>query len=233
MLTVAVFGANGFVGSKIYSSLVKSGKYEVTPVTRDTYPESIGKFYNIVINSAMPGARFWANNNPDKDFVETVHKTANILYGCKFDRFVQISTVSVRYQPETIYGKHKLLAEKLCDRDNNLIIRLGSMFGDGLVKGVLIDMLNGRKVHIDRKSRYSFCDVRFVGEYIANHLDLKGVKEVGARNTISMEEIAEYLKSPSEFEGDVEVHEIQNPDPSFPDAKKVFGFLDKMRDEFS
>ena len=233
MKTVALFGANGFVGKKIYEGLLKTGTYQVFPVTRKTYPEHIGKFYNIIINSAMPGARFWANNNPDKDFIETVQKTANILYGCKFDKFIQISTVSARYQPDTIYGKHKLIAETLCNYGNNLIIRLSSMFGDDLKKGVLIDMLNGQTVHIDSASRYSFCSTDFVGSYIATHLDLKGIKEVGARNTLSMGEIADYLKTHSEFEGPLEIHEIADPEASFPDAKEVFKFLDSMNGKFN
>lgn len=229
MTTVALFGANGFVGKKIHSSLLATGKYQVIPVTRDNYTTSIGKFYNIIINSAMPAARFWAKNNPDKDFEETVQKTANILYGCTFDKFVQISTVSVRYQLDTIYGRHKLAAESLCNYGDNLIVRLGAMFGDGLKKGVLIDMLKGQKVFIDGESRYSFCSVDFVGDYIANSLHLSGVIEVGAFNTVRMIDIANYLKTPIEFEGPLEIHEIQNPDASFPDAKEVFKFLDSMR----
>lgn len=231
MNSVAVFGANGFVGKSIYRALVATGKYQVIPVTRETYSEHAGKFYNIVINSAMPGARFWAKKNPDKDFVETVQKTANLLYDCAFDKFVQISTVSVRHQPDTIYGRHKLAAETLCNHGNNLIIRLSSMFGEGLKKGVLIDMLNGQNVFIARESRYPFCGINFVGEYIASHLDLSGIVEVGSFNTLSMAEIADYLKTTSEFEGEVEMHEIMSPDPSFPDAKEVFKYLDEQREQ--
>lgn len=233
MLTVALFGANGFVGKSLFSSLSATGKYQVIPVTRDNYSASLGKFYSIIINSAMPAARFWAKNNPDKDFEETVQKTADILYGCTFDKFVQISTVSVRYQLDTIYGRHKLAAESLCNYGSNLVVRLGAMFGDGLKKGVLIDMLKGQKVFIDRESRYSFCNVDFVGDYIASHLDLSGIREVGAFNTLSMADIANYLQTPSEFEGPLEIHEIQNPDASFPDAKEVFKFLDENRVEFN
>lgn len=229
MITVALFGANGFVGKSLFSALSAMSNYHVVPVTRENYSVSIGKFYNVVINSAMPAARFWAKNNPDKDFQESVQKTANILYGCTFDKFVQISTVSTRCQLDTIYGRHKLAAENLCNYGNNLIIRLSSMFGDGLEKGVLIDMLKGQKVFVDEESKYSFCSVDFVGNYIASHLDLKGVVEVGAFNTVRMIDIANYLLKPIEFEGPLEIQEIQNPAPEFPDAKEVFKFLDKVR----
>lgn len=229
MIRVALFGANGFVGKSLFSSLSATGDYHVVPVTRDNYAASIGEFYNIIINSAMPAARFWAENNPGKDFQESVQKTASIFYGCTFDKFVQISTVSARCQLDTVYGRHKLAAENLCNYGNNLIVRLGSMFGSGLKKGVLIDMLKGQKVFIDGESRYSFCSVDFVGNYIASRLDLSGIIEVGAFNTVRMVDIANYLQLPIKFEGSLDVQEIQNPDAKFPDAKEVFKFLDKFR----
>ncbi len=229
MIKVAIFGANGFVGKKIFSSLLALGIYQVIPVTRDNYSACIGKFYNVVINSAMPAARFWAENNPDKDFQESVGKTAGIFYGCTFDKFVQISTVSARCQLDTVYGRHKLAAENLCNYGNNLIVRLGPMFGSGLKKGVLIDMLKGQKVYVNSESRYAFADVDFVGQYIASHLDLSGIIEVGAFNTVSIIDIANYLHRSIEFDGPLDVQEIQNPDAIFPDAKEVFKFLDKMK----
>lgn len=229
MKAVALFGANGFVGKSLFASLSKVGKYEVTSVTRDNYSDSIGKFYNIIINSAMPAARFWAENNPDKDFLESVKKTSDILYGCTFDKFVQISSVSARCQLNTVYGRHKLAAENLCNYGNNLIIRLSSMFGRGLNKGVLIDMLNGRKVFTNGESRYSFCSVDFVGDYISLNLESIGIIEVGAFNTVRMLDIAKYLNADVEFEGALDIQEIQNPDPVFPDAKEVFKFLGQMK----
>ena len=42
----------------------------------------------------MPSGRFAAKNKPLDDFRETVQKTADLFYGWKFRRFVQISSVS-------------------------------------------------------------------------------------------------------------------------------------------
>lgn len=229
MITVALFGANGFVGQSLLSTLLSTGKYEVIPITRENYTLNIGKFYNIVINAAMPSARFWAKNNPDKDFKETVLKTSEILYGCTFDKFVQISTMSARCQLDTIYGRHKLAAENLCNYGENLIIRLGAMYGSELNKGVLMDMLKGQKVFVDKDSKYGFCSVDFVSNYIASHLSLKGIVEVGAFNSIALKDIANYLQFEVEFEGPLDIQETQNPDPKFPDAKDVFKFLDEFR----
>lgn len=231
MITVAVFGANGFVGKSLCASLSSLG-YQVVPVTRDNYSESIGKYYNIVINSATPAARFWAKNNPDKDFLETVQKTANIFYGCTFDKFVQISTVSARCQLDTVYGRHKLAAESICNYGNHLIVRLSSMFGEGLQKGVLIDMLKGQKIFLDAESKYSFSSIDFVSNYIASNLEKSGVIEVGAFNVLRLLDIAHHLNVDIKFEGPLDVQEIENPDKSFPDSKEVFQYLDKLKSKF-
>lgn len=228
MLTVAIFGASGFIGKKIYHALVKR-KYNVVPVSRNNYSECIGRRYDIVINSAMPSARFWAKTNPDKDFAETVQKTAGIFYGCQFKKFIQISTVSARCQLDTVYGRHKLCAENICNYGENLIIRLSSVYGPELQKGVLIDMLKGQKVYVDGESRYSFTNVNFVADYVATHLDLTGIVEVGSHNTLRMVDIAEYLNKRIEFEGPLDIQEIKNPGSGFPAAEEVYYYLETVK----
>ena len=227
-MKIAVFGANGFIGKKLCLALSKKN-HEVIQVTRANYAECIGKQYDIVINTAMPSARFWAKSNPEKDFIETVKKTADIFYGCKFNKFIQISTVSARCQLDTVYGRHKLAAENICNVGENLIVRLSAIYGDELKKGVLIDMLKGQKVFVSGESRYSFTHVDFIAEYIASHLELTGVVELGAYNTLSMIEIANYLNKKIEFEGVVDIQEIKKPAKDFPKAEEVYPFLDKIK----
>ncbi|MFA4975298.1 MAG: hypothetical protein WC839_00555 [Candidatus Paceibacterota bacterium] len=231
MTTIGLFGANGFVGKKLYTSLIKKG-YTVFPITRDNYSENIGKFYDIVINGAMPSQRFSAETNPEKDFKETVQKTADIFYNCTFNKFIQISTISARCQLNTIYGRHKLTAENICNCNNNLIIRLTSMFGNDLEKGALIDILKGQKVFVDKESKYSFADINFVADYIASNLDKSGILEVGAHNSVKLIDIANYLETSVEFNGPLDIQEVENIDPDLPDAKEVFKFIDNYKINF-
>jgi len=224
MITIGLFGANGFVGKKLHGSLTAKG-YDVIPITRDNYEERLGKFYNIVINSAMPAARFLAKKDPQKDFKKTVKKTADIFYGCRFDKFVQISTVSARCQLDTVYGRHKLAAENICNTSNNLIFRLTAMFSDDLKKGVLMDIINSQKVFVDKESRYGFTNVNFVTDYIASNLDKNGVIEVGAYNSVKLIDIANFLGVKVEFGGFLDIQEVQDPQKDFPDAKEVFEFI--------
>lgn len=234
MKHIALIGAHGFVGSALLTELRKDSSLRVTAVTRENYDfwKKRVSAYDIVINAAMPSARFWAKNNPEKDFIETVQKTADIVYGWKYKKLIQISTISSRTEQESIYGKHKAAAEILCQSKNNLIIRLSALYSDALVKGALIDIVNGGKVYLNKKSRYSFTNLAFVCKWIRQNLNKTGVQEVGAKNTISLEEIVKNLHLQIDFEGRLDIQEIKNPLPDFPNAKEVLVFLkEKMKEK--
>jgi nucleoside-diphosphate-sugar epimerase len=232
MISIAVVGASGYVGGAVSAALASRSSIAVMPVTRANYAEMRERSYDVLINAAMPSGRFWAKNNPDKDFVETVQKTADLVYGWRFGKFVQISTLSARCQLDTVYGRHKAAAEKICGFGDNLIVRLGPMYSKGLSKGVLVDMLQGRKVFVDGESRYCFAPLEFVASWIAANLQRSGLVEVGARNSIRLREVADYLGAGVEFKGPVDHQEIEHPEPGFPEVREVFGFLDEMKKRY-
>jgi len=221
---VAVIGANGFVGSALVKKLNLSNFFEVVPVTRESFLESKKDSYNYVINAAMPSARFKAKKNPLWDFQATIDLTAKIYYGWNYEKFVQISSISARSQPETIYGKHKKLAELIC-RDNSLIVRLGPMYDNKLDKGVLIDMLNRDDVYVSGESRYCFSSLEFCCNWIIENLDQIGIKEVGARNSIELHKLADQLKLNVNFNGSIDHQEVFSPEAGFPDVMDVINFL--------
>lgn len=229
MISVAVVGANGYVGSALYAALAQNPDLSVTPVIRANYAEMREGSFDIVINAAMPSGRFWAKNNSYNDFVETVQKTADLIYGWRFGKFIQISTISARCQLDTVYGRHKAAAENICRFGDNLIVRLGPMYSKGLSKGVLVDMLQGRKVFVAAESRYCFAPLEFVASWIAANLRRSGMVEVGARNAVRLRAVADYLGVKVEFEGAVDNQQIQDPGEDYPDARDVLAFLDAER----
>lgn len=229
MRSVAIVGAGGYVGSALAAALARHPSYNLVRVTRENYVEAREGAYDILVNAAMPSGRFFAKNNPMHDFAETVQKTADLFYGWQFKKFVQISTVSARCQLETVYGRHKAAAERICSAGEHLIIRLGPMYSPDLAKGVLVDMMEGRTVFAHAASRYCFAPLAFVAEWIASHLDRSGVVEVGAKNALALSEVVAYLGKTVSFEGALDHQEIENPAPEFPDARDVFAFLDDFK----
>ena len=90
-------------------------------------------------------------------------------------------------------------------------------------------MLKGNTVFVDGNSRYCFASLSFVSKWICSHLDRIGLVEVGANNSIALNEIARYLKKEIHFEGVVDHQEIVNPGPDYPNAELVLDFLTKSK----
>ena len=223
--SVAVVGANGYVGRALCVAVENRPELELTRVTRADYERCSQREYDFLINAAMPSKRFWAKSNPGQDFLETVQKTAELLYGWKYRKFVQISSVSARCEPQSVYGRHKATAESLCGSDA-LIVRLSAMFSADLGKGALVDILAGKPVFVDASSRYPFASKTFAVDWVARNLGRTGVVEVGARNAVSLGEIARHLRRDVKFSGPVEDQSLANPDPGYPDANEVLAFMD-------
>ena len=229
MLSIAVIGSKGYVGSEIFKALEKSSQNSIVGVTRENYDQMKNQAYDILINCAMPSGRFWAKQKPEQDFIETVTKTANLLKEWKFKKFIQISTVSARTQLDTVYGKHKAEAEALCNFGDNFIFRLGAIYSENSKKGALADILAGKKVYVSAESKYSFIKLKFCAEWIALHLDRSGTVELGGKNAITLNEIAKHLGKNIEFEGEVFNLEVEDSEKDLPEAKEVLNFLDTLK----
>lgn len=226
---VAVVGAAGFFGTALTQALMRRS-CDVTAVTRASYGEARHGTYDVVINTAMPSRRFWARQHPEKDFAETVGKTAELLYHWTFDRFVQISTVSARCERDTVYGRHKATADVLCERPDALVVRLTALYGPAMSKGSIVDIAGGQPVYVDAESRYAFTPVEFAAEWVATHLDRTGLIEVGARDTVSLREVAEALGRTVPFSGPRENQTVESPDADWPSARAVIPFAASLMD---
>ena len=225
-LHVAVVGAGGYVGRGLVRALRGRAEVaEVTEVTRATYSEARRGTYDVVVNAAMPAARFRASQDPMWDFEETVRKTAELLAGWDAGKLVQVSSISARTQRDTVYGRHKAAAEALCRPERDLVVRLGPMYSADLEKGVLVDLLAGRKVWVDPSSRYGFAPRDWVAGWIADHLDRVGVVEVGGRDALALGDLAARVGAEVELEGAVDHQEFDGP-PEWPAAEEVVAFLE-------
>ena len=226
MKSIALIGSNGFVGESIKKYILKDKNILTTLVTRDNYEEAKNeKKYDILINAAMPSKRFWAKQNPYKDFIESVEKTFKIVNDWKSSKIIQISSISARSQLNTIYGRHKAAAEKLLDQENNLILRLGPMYGQSLNKGVLIDMKNNSPVYVSKKSLYSFAPVDWVGKWIYQNMHLSGIVDIGGNNAVELYEVAQRIGSKSKFIGPIDNQIISKEIKHAPEAIDVIDFI--------
>ena len=235
MKKIAIIGSNGFVGKALVRT-AKNFNFEVTCVTRENFSEHKNKSYDCVINSAMPSKRFWSLNNPIEDIKETVVKTADIFYNWHYDKFVQISSISAENQLDIPYGSHKRSAEIIVEKDKSaLIVRLGALYGNGLTKSALFDlinknhMVNHKHIYVDINSEYNYIDVDYAANHILSNLNHKGVLNVGARDSISLLDLSKGIWDNPSYEGRLEKLIFKKVDSTMPSAKNVLKYINLLR----
>jgi hypothetical protein len=223
---IAIIGEHGFFGTGLCEYF---SRHEISYVgiNRSNYEAySVNSNFDVVINCAMPSARFAAKNNPMGDFNETVLKTARIKYDFPNAKVIQISSISAAVQLDTVYGRHKRAAEQLLD-EHDLIIRLGPLYDQRLTKGALIDILNNKPVYVSGDTRYGFTPLSWVYSYLKRNLDQVGLIELGAKGYVMLQDLANTLGSKSEFSGARDDQVFSGLLHDQPHANEVIAFCQK------
>ena len=230
MKKVAIVGANGFVGKALSRASLKYD-FDITEVTRDNYQENKDKEYDILINTAMPSRRFWALNNPVDDVNETIVKTAKLFYEWKYDKFIQISSISAEQQLDIPYGAHKRAAEVIVENsDKTLILRLGALYGEGLLKSALFDLIKKQHIYVDIQSEYNYINIDYVAKWIFDNAHQKGIVDIGARDTISLLQISKGIWDNPSYEGRYEKIFSENVAADMPSSQEVLEYVKAIKE---
>lgn len=207
-MKTALIGYSGFVGSTLNVALSPSHLYRSTNIE-----EMRGDSFDHVICAGVQAMKWWANLHPEEDMAG-IQKLLNVLAEVNAEKFTLISTIDVYQNPRSVdenspieknghhaYGLHRLLVEERIREQfaNVCILRLPGLFGPGLKKNVIYDMMheNGlEKVHPD--GVFQYYDTR----QLAGDIEIAWNHQIGLLN-LSTEPIA--------------THEIR--DRFFPDKK--------------
>lgn len=220
---VAVLGAGGYVGAHVCRALETSESYELVKVLRGDSLIKKLEDIDIVIHAANPAKRFRAESNPSQDFIETVEKTHQIIEHAAGKKLVLISSLSCRTQLDINYGRNRRSCELLTLQNKGIVIRLGPMFGGGRSEDTLHSILRGEEVFVAAETKYAYVNVSWAANKIVALINSpQGTYEVGARNSVSLEELRIFFKSRSNFDG---IDDTQIPiSTDGPDARLVFDY---------
>jgi nucleoside-diphosphate-sugar epimerase len=225
-MKIALLGPDGYVGSSIYQ---KIKHHNITPISRNTVMSGINKNVDMVIHSANPAKRYLANKDPMKDFKETIEKTKKIVSYFKGVPIILISSISCRTQKDTSYGLHRLACEDLVLKDGGTVFRLGPLFGGNREKDIIHDIANNRPVYHSKKTKYAYCNIEWAAEYVSQNLSIgPGIYEIGARNTVTLEELAAAVGSSSTFKNKVDDQYPINF-PEGPDAIESIVYIKSLK----
>jgi hypothetical protein len=160
-MTSALIGHTGFVGGNLDRQARFDARFNSTNIE-----EIRGTHWSLLAISGMPGAKWLANRNPEADR-SALDRLTGCLAATTADHVVLISTVDVYPQPRGVdenapidraaqhpYGRHRLeLEDFVAGRFRSVVIaRLPGLFGEGLKKNAIYDLLHGndiQKIHAD------------------------------------------------------------------------------------
>jgi nucleoside-diphosphate-sugar epimerase len=182
---IAIVGANGFIGRHLSKRLKideQYGRHNIKDLEKSNA--------KLFIIAAAPAAKWDANSNPEKDS-ENIDSLIISLQALNGKKCVLISTIDVfpngmvfdedSIKPESIaeaYGRNRSrLEDALRDISSSTqILRLPGLYGPGLKKNLLYDLVTGKYVTgISPESKFQFYDIRsLLGHiWISFHLGLE------------------------------------------------------------
>jgi nucleoside-diphosphate-sugar epimerase len=166
-MSAALIGHTGFVGGNLRTQCHFDDFYNSSNVE-----DLAGRHYDFVACAGAPAAKWKANQDPAADRA-CLGRLREALSKVRAREVVLISTVDVYGNPDgadedvlpagaTPYGRHRLeLEDFLMRRFSTLVLRLPALFGPGLKKNAIYDLLHDNQVaKIDSRGAFQFYDVR-------------------------------------------------------------------------
>jgi hypothetical protein len=150
-LPAGLIGHTGFVGSALLSQTAFGACYNSR-----TIAEIEGEAFSTLVCAAAPGSMVEANRAPERDKAQIDALIAK-LDRVQTERFVLVSSIAVladfaggddegtgAFQQELAYGRHRRALEAFVEErfPGSLIVRLPALFGTGLRKNFLFDLMN-------------------------------------------------------------------------------------------
>ncbi|PMH10119.1 NAD(P)-dependent oxidoreductase [Vibrio splendidus] len=197
----ALVGFTGFVGS----NLVKQASYSSLANSKNI-SDLYGKSFDELVIAAGDARKWFANQNPEH-YKSHLDSLFNDLTKIRAKKVVLFSTVDVYDEQASSdedvqcvshepYGKYRFyLEEKISAHfENVIVIRLPGLFGQGLKKNIIYDLIVGKDISgFNPNSKFQwFCldNLTDILEYVAK----KNIKVLNvAVEPISVKELFTYL----------------------------------------
>jgi nucleoside-diphosphate-sugar epimerase len=212
-MKTALIGYTGFVGSNI------NAQGDFTDVYNTSNIDDIdGKEYDLVVSAATYAEMWRINQDPEGD-LQQINGLIDHLKNVKAKKFVLISTVGVYKSPNgsdedtkveleglAPYGVNRYHLEKFVeDTFDSLIVRLPGLFGAGLKKNVIYDLLHDNMVDkIHYAGKYQYYNLGNIWKDITTALEADLALVNFAVEPIATYEIADYCFGTKDFKQEPE-----------------------------
>ena len=173
----ALIGHTGFVGSNLNQQCEYSHCYNSKNIG-----DIKGEHFEEIVCAGIQAVKWWSNQNPKDDWAG-IEQLISVLDSVSADRFTLISTVDVYKTPVAVnesspietdglqpYGLHRWKAEEWARAHfpQTLILRLPGLFGKGLKKNLIFDVLTDKDLSgFDARASFQFYDLAQLGSDLA------------------------------------------------------------------
>jgi nucleoside-diphosphate-sugar epimerase len=212
-MSTALIGYTGFVGGNIGAQHEFSHKFNTSNIN-----DIDGQEFDLVVSAATYAEMWKINQDPEGDRAQ-IEGLINHFKNVKAKKFVLISTVGVYKSPngadeDTVleteglppYGVNRIpLEDFVRDNFDALIVRLPGLFGEGLKKNVIFDLLNNNMVEkIHSKGVYQYYNLGNIWKDINVALD-NGLQTINfATEQLRTDEVAAYAFGLDNFDQEPE-----------------------------
>lgn len=243
--TLAVIGSNGMLGSDLIRYFREN--FQVTGIHKDNYKAHLGKSFDILINANGNSKRFWANKNPQDDFLASTVSVYKSIFDFACDTYIYISSPDVyehhastnstkesqEIDPGNLkpYGFNKYLAELIVKKykEKFIILRCSMVLGTGLKKGPFYDIVHNNPMFVTSESRLQLITTHALAEIIKSLLAKHGLNtvNVGGMGTFAFTKVNQYFNSNIRVSPDAErqIYEM-----SVEKIKHLYPFLKTSED---
>ncbi len=179
----ALIGHSGFVGGNLLAKRSYDSIYRSSDVGTIR-----GRSFEHVVCAGVQAMKWWANLHPDEDRAGIL-RLQESLAGVQAGRFTLISTIDIYPTPSGVdedtkidreghhvYGLHRLEFEDWVRQhfSQALILRLPGLFGPGIKKNVIFDMLHKNGIEkIHPGGIFQYYDLRRLADDIDRAWSLK------------------------------------------------------------
>lgn len=174
----ALIGSTGFVGSHLQKDFEFSHNFNSSNIA-----EIQNLRTDLLICAGLPAEKWKANTDPESDW-SNMAKLAQYISSVFAEKAILISTIDV-YQPawevtednkpnfdgEAAYGRNRAWFESFFTSQfpNTIVIRLPGLFGHGLKKNFIFDLMNKRRdliSNVHRDSEFQFYNIHGIWNLI-------------------------------------------------------------------
>lgn len=184
-MEAALIGHTGFVGSNLLPMCSWKSLYNSKNIEK-----IIGKSFDLVVCAGVDGRKWWVDTHQREDWAK-ISRLFSCIMVSNIEKLVLISSIDAINPTGAYGGNRKILETLVLDRFKGCqILRLPALFGPGLKKNPLYDLLTDNETFkIPANATYQWFPVTRIADFVGKSTGIRTLTSV----PIPMSQVAAFF----------------------------------------